>query len=88
MHETSLFESGGSARTRKPATVLLSTVLHGVIVAVLLLVPLAQPQALPMVSAAIGLPLPVASAKPEPKREVAAPTPSVQPRIIPEPGAL
>ncbi len=88
MLETSLFESSGSARTRKPATVLLSVALHALIVAVLLLVPLAHPQALPMLSAAVGLPLPVAASKPEPKREIAAPAPDVQPQIARDPGAL
>src|SRR5262245_58583189 len=88
MLETSLFESGGKSRTRKPATVLLSTALHGILVAVLLLVPLAHPQALPILSGAVGLPIPIVSAKPEPDRQPTATAPAVQPQIVPEPGAM
>ena len=87
MLETSLIESGGNAKTRQPATVLVSMALHGIVIGMLLLVPLAQPQALPMLSAT-GIPLPIVSAKPKPKTEVAAATPTIQPQIVPAPGDL
>jgi protein TonB len=83
MLETSMFESGrGRAQTRKPATVLVSTGLHVVVILVLLLVPLAHPQALPALSAAVGLPLPVVAKAGTPKQAEARGT-VVQPHIRP-----
>ena len=48
MLEDSLFESQSRAQTRKPATVLLSAVIHIALVAILALIPLLQIQAIPM----------------------------------------
>ena len=84
MLEKSLIESAENPQRRKPWTVLLSTLVHIVLVALLLLVPLTQPQVLPALSAAIGIPLPLVPApKPEP-----APTEisGVRAQTISEPG--
>src|SRR5437870_13832151 len=48
MLEDSLFESQGHKQSRKPATVLLSVVIHFAVVALLALLPLTQIQAIPM----------------------------------------
>src|SRR6185295_9199366 len=64
MLETALFESDRHADARKPGTVLLSTAIHAVIIVVLVLVPLFQPQAIPALAAAVGIPL---SEMPKPK---------------------
>jgi len=86
MLETSLFESSGSARTRKPVTVLVSTALHGVAIVTLILIPILQPQVAPMLSAAVGIPL-AELPKAQPKIETVE-APRIQPRILPAPGDL
>src|SRR5947208_3354648 len=81
MLETSLFESGGRAQKRKPATVFASVALHGVVIVFLLLIPIVQPQAIPMLTAAVGIPLPVTTEKSAAKPVEPAPEPRVQPYI-------
>ena len=48
MLEDSLFESRGPRRTRKPITLIVAAIAHVVIVAVLVLIPLLETQALPL----------------------------------------
>jgi protein TonB len=86
MLEKSLFESGGSARTGKPVTVLVSTILHACAIVTLIVIPILQPQVAPII-AAVGIPL-VAVDKPEPKMERVAIAPKTQPQIVPTPGTL
>src|SRR5215468_2808390 len=85
MLETSLFESGGGAKTRKPVTVLVSTALHAIVIIVLIVVPLAQPQLAPAFSAAVGFPLQVAAKSDAPKPKLGPAAPRVQPHIVPSP---
>jgi TonB family protein len=47
MFEDSLIESSGQARTKKGATVLISTIVHVVLLVVLILIPLIYTEALP-----------------------------------------
>jgi protein TonB len=82
MLEKSLFESGGSARTRKPVTVLVSTILHACAILTLIVIPVLQPQVAPALSAAVGIAL-AEIPKPEPKVERVEVAPAVQPHIIP-----
>ena len=86
MLETSLFESVGNARTRKPVTVLVSTALHALAVVTLILIPILQPQVAPMLSAAVGIPL-AELPKPQPKIETVE-APRIQPHIQIAPGAF
>jgi periplasmic protein TonB len=83
MLENSLIESGERARTRKPTTVLASAVLHTVLVVALVLLPLLQPQAIPLLSTAYGLPLPPAL-KPDVPIELVAAPPHIQLQIQPD----
>jgi protein TonB len=84
MLETSLLESSGRAKTRKPATLLVSTVLHAVAITALILIPMLRPQALPLLVEAYGLPLPPT---PEPPRvpEPISTVPVVQTEVMPDP---
>jgi len=87
MLENSLIESGAHTRTRKPATVLVSTVIHVGLVLTLVLIPLLEPQAVPMLSTAYGLPLPP-PLKPNLPIEVVRPLPRIQTQVQPLPGEL
>jgi periplasmic protein TonB len=87
MLEASLIESAENPQRRKPWSVLLSTLAHVVLVALLLLVPLAQPQVLPVLSAAIGIPLPVVAVPQKPQPPPAA-APIVRTETVPTPGDL
>ncbi|HYR88356.1 MAG TPA: energy transducer TonB [Terriglobia bacterium] len=98
MLENSLFESQGHKQSRKPATVLLSAVIHFAVVTVLALNPFIQIQAVPMPKVDISLWAP----KPEARRGIEVTTvesrirtvvevsdggliapPSVPPEIVP-----
>ncbi|HEV8485966.1 MAG TPA: TonB family protein [Blastocatellia bacterium] len=86
MLEDSLFESQGHKPTRKPATVLVSVVIHFAVVTVLALIPLIQIQAIPMPKVDMSMWAPKAEA---PKGiEVTTLTPRI--RTIPQvdPGDL
>jgi periplasmic protein TonB len=73
MLQDSLIESRGPSKTRKPTTVLISTMLHVIIVGVLLLIPVVQPQALPGLMIAAGLAAPVMPQQQEESTVVRAP---------------
>ena len=87
MLETSLLESAENRTGRKPWSVLLSTGAHVLLIALLLVVPLTQPQVLPALSAAIGIPIPVVAAPQKSQPEPPA-TPVVRTQPIPTPGDL
>jgi len=85
MLETSLFESDGRGRTRKPLTVLISVIVHALVIVTLILVPLTHPQVVPALSAATGLPIPIVSPEEHHKDSSPAPEPAFQPQIRPSP---
>src|SRR5262245_42200776 len=87
MLENSLLESSGRAKTRKPATLLVSTILHAVAITALILIPMLRPQALPLLVEAYGFPLPPT---PEPPRvpEPISTVPVVQTEVRPDPSDL
>jgi protein TonB len=88
MLENSLFESKGRTKTRKRSTVLLSSLIHVVTIAALILIPLLRPDALPALSAASsGIPLPPVP-RPIEIVQVVKPLPEIQPTIRPLPGEL
>ena len=87
MLENSLIESGARTKTRKPATILASAVIHAVLVVMLVLIPMLEPQAIPLMSAVYALPLPP-ELKPNVPVEVVTPPAGVQLHIQPTPGDL
>ena len=84
MLENALFESGGRARPRKPATLLASAAIHAALIAVLVMIPILQPQALPKLATLVGIPLPETS-RPAPPTSADAPRPDLQPHLTPLP---
>ena len=87
MLENSLLESGNRESTRKPATVFASTIIHGLIVAALILVPLLHPQAVPILSTDYLVPLP-SMPKPIAPVELLPAPPRVQLQLHADPGVL
>ncbi len=82
MLETALFESDGRAPKRKPVTVLLSTGLHALVILLLMLAPLLQPQVLPAFSA-VGVPPLIVTKVEPPKVRIVETATAVQPHIQP-----
>src|SRR5437016_4896181 len=83
MLEKSLIESGERARARKPGTVVLSTALHIVVIVVLIVFPVVQPQFAPVLSASIGFPVQISKEADRPNPTLETAEPKVQPYIQP-----
>ena len=80
MLEDSLFASRPSARSKKPATLVLSAIVHGTLAAALIVIPLFQTQVLPHIALFEPLHPPVAARGvelvPAPKARAGSPSPS------------
>lgn len=86
MLEDSLFESRGTGRTRKPVTVIASSVVHCAAVSVLILAPLLQSHAVPKIRVTEFL-RPLAAPKPSVVEvEIVRTAPRTQ--VAPDPGAV
>ena len=87
MLEDSLFAARPSARSKKPATLMISVLAHGTLAAALILVPLFQTQVLPQIPLFEALRPPVAARSVE-----LVPVPSVRsgtpPSAAPQPSAM
>src|SRR6266496_194004 len=84
MFEDSLIESGGQIKTKKGATVLISTAVHVALIVVLILIPLISYSELPKQTLMTML---IAPPPPPPPQEV-APAPVVIKQVQIDPGTI